>query len=130
MMIQGVYAQHAFKSADGKSMMLGSSSVTGCYMTLDADVPSELVPKASGTHAHELSMVIGAILGDVDDKAGMPISQIIGHMLYFYKSRPLGDVVDAARKPLMPMLPDTLGSRAFMQTATKLTVPHGPHKGQ
>lgn len=29
----------------------------------------------------------------------------------------------------MPMLPDTLGSRAFMKTATMLTVPYGPHKG-
>merc|ERR1719217_398238 len=50
-------------------------------------------------------------------------------MVYFYRSRPQGDVRDPARKPLMPMLPDTLGSRAFMKTASKLTVPSGPHKG-
>ena len=40
--------------------------------------------------------LIGSILGDVDDKAGMPVSQVIGHMLYFFKSRPVGDVRDAA----------------------------------
>uniref|UniRef100_A0A7S2JBV6 Uncharacterized protein n=1 Tax=Alexandrium andersonii TaxID=327968 RepID=A0A7S2JBV6_9DINO len=30
---------------------------------------------------------------------------------------------------MMPMLPDTLGSRAFMKVAERLTVPTGPHKG-
>merc|ERR1719502_1264414 len=97
-------------------------------MTLDAGVPPELVAKASGTHAHELSMVLGALLGDIDDQAGMPLSQIVGHALYFYKSRPQGDVRDAARKPLMPMLPDTLGTKAFMAAAAKLKVPAGPMK--
>jgi len=99
-------------------------------LTVDSGVPKELVPIAAGTHAHELSMVIGAVNGEVDDKAGMPLSQIIGHMLYFYKSRPLGDVQEAKRKPLMPMLPDTLGTRAFMKVVSKLKVPFGPHQGQ
>lgn len=124
MMLQGIYTQSAFPK------MLGSSSVTAWALSLDAGVPKELVPKPAGTHAHELSMTIGAILGEVDDKAGMPLSQIIGHMLYFYKSRPRGDVREDSQKPLMPMLPDTLGSGAFMKTATKLRVPYGPHQGQ
>merc|ERR1719215_384558 len=59
----------------------------------------------------------------------MPLAQVIGHMLYFFKSRPLGDVKDAARKALMPMLPDTLGTIAFMRTASKLKIPCGVHKG-
>jgi hypothetical protein len=125
MMLQGLYMQSVLK---GK--MLGSSSVTARYFSLDAGVPAEMVPKAVGTHAHELSMTIGAILGEVDDKAGMPLSQIIGHMLYFYKSRPQGDVKDLVRKPMMAFLPDTLGSRAFMTTAGMLTVPHGAHEGE
>jgi len=73
---------------------------------------------------------VGAVLGEVDDKAGMPLGQIIGHMLYFYTSRPLGDVQKPERKPLMPMLSDTLGTRAFMKTAKMLKVPFGPHGGQ
>jgi hypothetical protein len=51
-------------------------------------------------------------------------------MLYFYTSRPSGDVRDPARKSLMPMLSDTLGTRAFMKTAQMLKVPFGPHIGQ
>jgi len=129
MMIQGLYTQGRFKNSDGQSMFLGSSSVTACIRSLAAGVPAELVPTPAGTHAHELSMVISALLGDIDDKAGMPLAQVIGHILYFFKSRPLGDVKDAARKPLMPMLPDTLGTTAFMRTASKLKIPRGVHKG-
>jgi hypothetical protein len=133
MMLQGIYAHHAFRDKDGASMLLGSSSVLSCYLTRDLGVSQELIPVVAGTHAHELSMVIGACLGEVDDKAGMPLSQIIGHMLYFYRSRPLGDVAAApqpGRRSWMPMLPDTLGTKAFMKTASKLKVPHGVHKGQ
>lgn len=130
MMLQGLYLQHAFKDGDGKPMMLGTSSVTARYMSLDVGVSAERVPKCSGTHAHELSMVIGSILGDLDDQVGMPVSQLVGHMLYFRTSCPGGDVRDAGRKALMPMLPDTLGSRAFLRAAQTLTVPfEGPHKG-
>jgi len=129
MMIQGMYTQAAFKTSEGQSMMLGSSSVTACYYSLQAGVPAELVPAPAGTHAHELSMVISAILGEVDDKAGMPLAQVIGHILYFYKSRPQGDVKEVARRALMPMLPDTLGTNAFMKTASKLKVPVGAHMG-
>eukprot|EP00913_Durusdinium_trenchii_P024494 g22995.t1 len=31
---------------------------------------------------------------------------------------------------LMPILPDTLGSKAFFRTAKRLKVPMGPHKGE
>merc|ERR1712107_147880 len=72
---------------------------------------SKLIPRCAGTHAHELS-------------------QVIGHMLYFFRSSPQGDVREAARKPLMPMLPDTLGSRAFLKTASLLTITVGPHAGE
>merc|ERR1712232_371953 len=60
----------------------------------------------------------------------MPLSQIIGHALYFYCSRPGGDVKADGRAALMPMLPDTLGSRAFLKTAKFCSLPHGPHKGE
>jgi hypothetical protein len=75
-------------------------------------------------------MTLGAILGEEDDRCGMPISQLVGHVLYFYRSLPQGDVREGLRKNLMPMLPDTLGTPAFMRTASKLKVPFGAHKGQ
>lgn len=130
MMIQGLYTQEAFKSTDGQSLFLGSSSVTACKWSIAAGIPADLVPVPAGTHAHELSMVISGLLGDIDDMVGMPLSQVIGHMLYFFRSRPSGDVKEAARKALMPMLPDTLGTIAFMKTASKLKVPHGVHKDE
>merc|ERR1719282_1478621 len=116
-MLQGLYLKQAFKK------FIGTSSPTARYMSLEAGVPPERVPHAGGTHAHELSMVLGAVIGDIDDKAGMPLSQAVGHMLYFLKSSPQGDVQDASRKKLMPMLTDTLGTRAFMKTISMLKVP-------
>jgi len=126
MMLQGLLVQENFKDASGNSMMLGTSSVTSRYMSLKAGVSPELVPACAGTHAHELSMVLGSVLSDVDDKAGMPLSQLVGHMIYFYKSIPQGDI---EKKNKMPMLPDTLGSRAFMKVATMLKLPAGPNAG-
>lgn len=130
MMVQGLYVQSAFKGADGSSLMLGTSSVTARYMTIDAGVDKALVPAVAGTHAHELQMVLSALLGDMDEKAGMPLSMVISHLMYFYRSRPQGDVTDAKRKVLMPMLTDTIGSKAFMKTAKCVTVPFGANEGQ
>lgn len=130
MMLQGLYVQHAFRDSAGSSMMLGTSSVTARYMSIDRGISAATVPVCAGTHAHELSMVLGAVIGDVDDQVGMPLSQLVGHALYFYTSRPRGDVREAGRTALMPMLPDTVGSRAFLKTAKCLTLPHGPHKGE
>eukprot|EP00913_Durusdinium_trenchii_P002279 g2104.t1 len=79
-------------------LSLGTSSVTAHYWLKDAGVEGELLPPAAGTHAHELSMVSSAIFGETDDKAGVPISQLISHMLYFLRSRPRGDVREAKRK--------------------------------
>mmetsp|Transcript_100959 Transcript_100959/g.292028 ORF Transcript_100959/g.292028 Transcript_100959/m.292028 type:complete len:581 (+) Transcript_100959:50-1792(+) len=130
MLLQSLYAQAHLRDAGGNSLLLGTSSVTSRYMLLDAGVLPERVPKCMGTHAHELQMVISAIFGELDDKAGMPITQVIAHMLYFMCSLPQGDVRDAARKALMPMLPDTLGTRAFMKCASVLKVPAGAHAGE
>jgi hypothetical protein len=130
MILQGLYAQQAFRSPDGTSMLLGTSSVTSHYLSLAAGVAPAHVPACAGTHAHELQMTMAAILGDLDDQCGMPLSHVVSHILYFYRSKPQGDVKEGARKSLMPMLPDTLGSRAFMRTASKLRVPFGVHKGE
>jgi len=129
MLLQSLFAQAHLKDASGALLFLGTSSVLSRYMLLDAGVPAEHVPRCMGTHAHELQMVLSAVYGDLDDRAGMPITQVIAHVLYFMCSLPQGDVQDAARKVLMPMLPDTLGTRAFMKTAAMLKVPGGPHAG-
>mmetsp|Transcript_40371 Transcript_40371/g.72494 ORF Transcript_40371/g.72494 Transcript_40371/m.72494 type:complete len:569 (+) Transcript_40371:85-1791(+) len=130
MMLQNLFIQKHFRDDSGASMCLGTSSVTAFYWLQDAGVPAEMIPKPAGTHAHELSMVLSGILGEIDDKAGMPLSQVVGHTLYFLLSRPQGDVQEPARKPMMPMLPDTLGTVAFMRTAELLKVPAGVHKGE
>jgi nicotinic acid phosphoribosyltransferase len=64
-----------------------------------------------GTHAHELSMVISALIPQVDKN--YPLTQIIGHYLYYYTS-PEGSP--------SPMLPDTLSTRAFMEIASLINV--------
>ncbi|CAK0881978.1 unnamed protein product, partial [Prorocentrum cordatum] len=130
MVLQGMYVQQAFRSPDGASMLLGSSSVTSHYFSLAAGVDPARVPACAGTHAHELQMTLAAILGDLDDQCGLPLSHVVAHVLYFFVSRPQGDVRERARKALMPMLPDTIGSRAFLRTAAKLSVPFGVHRGE
>lgn len=124
MMIQGLYMQQSGMT------FLGTSSVTCRYWLKALGVTPALIPACAGTHAHELSMVLSSLLGELDDKVGMPLSQVVGHMLYFLVCRPQGDVREPGRKVLMPMLPDTLGTRAFLKTASKLKVPSGPHKGE
>ncbi|CAE7406227.1 unnamed protein product [Symbiodinium sp. CCMP2592] len=130
MMLQGMFIQSTFRDAEGKPLCLGTSSVTAHYWLKDAGVPPEILPVAAGTHAHELSMVCSAVLSDVDDAAGLPMSQAVGHALYFLCSRPGGDVREAGRKALMPMLPDTLGTKSFFRTVSQLKVPEGPQKGE
>lgn len=130
MLCQNIYISNDFICEDGSPGLLGTSSVTAHYWLRDSGVNPASVPRPAGTHAHELSMVIGALLGDVDDEAGLPLSQIVGHTLYFFLSVPQGDVKDPSRLRLMPMLPDTLGTKAFMTTATQLHIPAGVHEGQ
>ena len=73
-----------------------------------------------GTHAHELSMVISTLIPDIDDQSNYPLTQLIGHYLYYLKSAPQGFIEN---KNMMPMLPDTLGTEAFVRAATIIKVP-------
>lgn len=63
-----------------------------------------------GTHAHELSMVFSALFSELDTE--VPLSQILGHYM-FYK---------LVGGPIMPMLPDTLGTRSFLVAAKTVSV--------
>ncbi|CAK0850248.1 unnamed protein product [Prorocentrum cordatum] len=82
----------------------------------------------TGRRTGGLSLMV--LQGLYVQQCGMPLSHVVSHVLYFYRSKPQGDVRDGARKNLMPMLSDTIGSRAFMRTASRLRVPFGAHKGE
>jgi len=127
-MLQEHYHCYQLKDEADSSLNLGTSNVLAHYWLCDAGVPLKVGP--SGTHAHELQMVIGALLADLDDAVGCPLSSVVSHALYFYLSLPRGNTKEPARKPLMPFLPDTLGTEAFMKTAAELVVPHGIQKNE
>jgi hypothetical protein len=103
-------------SKSNKDMLacLGTSSCDAIYILKKLDLPCH---KPVGTHAHELSMVSSILFAHLDMQDRMtasevplklPVSQLIGHYLYYKHSYKAGP---------MPMLPDTLGSRAFCMGA-------------
>jgi hypothetical protein len=104
---------------DGKTSCLGTSSVD-CFYELPKLRLQCLRPV--GTHAHELSMVISVLFPYFDkNKYNLPLTQIIGHELYRKHSavpRPL-----PSKAIMFPMLPDTLGTAAFMKAAYWVKVP-------
>lgn len=92
---------------------LGTSSVD-CWVLLRKMGFPCLNPV--GTHAHELSMVLSVLYPHLDqNKFNVPITQIIGHYLYY-------ELVWKKTRGPMPMLPDTLGTRAFMKAANLITI--------
>jgi len=103
---------------------IGTSSVDSWYTLSNITNRKDLLQPV-GTHAHELSMVISTLLYNYDDEAGYPLSQLIGHYLYYLKSSPSGFIEN---KNIMPMLPDTLGTEAFVRLASLIKVPlkHNP----
>jgi len=100
-----------------KTPCLGTSSCDSWFiLTRKLSLPC-LNP--SGTHAHELSMVTSTLFPELDqNELKLPITQIIGHYLY-------SELVQKKAGGPMPMLPDTLGTRAFMKAAKYVTLPGG-----
>jgi len=95
---------------------LGTSSCDSWYILKNLGLPC-LNP--SGTHAHELSMVTSVLYPQLDQNdQHLPLTQIIGHYLY-------SELTQKKTTGPMPMLPDTLGTRAFMKAATYVTLPDG-----
>jgi len=97
-----------------KTLCIGTSSVDSWCLLTNKNLPC-LVPV--GTHAHELSMVTSVLFPQLDynNKYRLPFTQIIGHYLYY-------KLVISKTKGLMAMLPDTLGTRAFMKAANMVTI--------
>ena len=105
----------------GQAKCIGTSSVDSWYKlkTLGICLPPACLSPV-GTHAHELSMVTSALFPVIDNNEhNLPLTQIVGHYLYY--------LLVANRLSLpMPMLPDTLGTRAFMKAAHYLTYNEQP----
>ncbi len=96
---------------DASTLCLGTSSCDAWHYLRSKNLPCL---KVVGTHAHELSMVTSILYPMFDNnKYKLPITQIFGHYLYY---------VLTAKKSSIPMLPDTLGTPAFMKAATLITV--------
>jgi len=131
LLLQNLFFLHHFRqfnptdktiiNYEGKTMCLGTSSVD-CYYELKDLGLNCLTP--AGTHAHELSMVISVLFPYFDkNKFDLPLTQIIGHELY--------RVLSAVPRPtpsgmvMFPMLPDTLGTAAFMKAANLVKMSDG-----
>jgi nicotinic acid phosphoribosyltransferase len=106
---------------------IGTSSFDAWYTLTHVLCMPNIVPPA-GTHAHELSMVYMCLYPELDQNPEkIPFSQVLAHYVYYR-------LVHQGFKTPMPMLPDTLGTHAFMKAAenTKATYmvdgvpqPHG-----
>jgi len=106
-----------------KHTALGTSSVDSWYLLQQPTLKLPCLDPV-GTHAHELSMVTSVLFPHVDQNPHhLPLTQIIGHYLY-------AELVWRKTGGLMAMLPDTLGTRAFMKAANYITIttPEGPQK--
>ena len=100
--------------APSANTALGTSSVDSWFILQKLNLPC-LNPV--GTHAHELSMVTSVLFPQVDQNENhFPLTQIIGHYLY-------AELVWKKTGGLMAMLPDTLGTRAFMKAASYISLP-------
>jgi hypothetical protein len=128
LLLQNLFFAHHFNQAGienpvkDNTFCLGTSSVD-CYFELKTLGLPCLNPV--GTHAHELSMVISVLFPYFDkNKYELPLTQIIGHELYRILS------ADPRSSSMFPMLPDTLGTAAFMKAANwvKTNKPDEPEK--
>jgi hypothetical protein len=96
---------------------LGTSSVDSYVMLKSLSLPC-LNP--SGTNAHELRMVTSVLYPELDQNPDkLPLTQVLVDYLY------MKNVHDKTKGP-MPMLPDTLGTRAFLKAATYVTLDDAP----
>jgi len=89
---------------------IGTSSVDAWHtLTYVLGMPNIVPP--TGTHAHELSMVYMCLYPELDQNPeGIPFSQAKAHADYYH-------LVHKGFSGPMPMLPDTLGTPAFLKAA-------------
>jgi len=89
---------------------IGTSSMDAWHTLSKKLGMAHIVPPV-GTHAHELSMVFMSLFPQLDaNEEGVPFSQALAHYMYYR-------LVHQGRGGPMPMLPDTLGTTAFLKAA-------------
>ena len=93
----------------------GTSSFDAWY-TLSRKLQMPRIVPPVGTHAHELSMVFMCLFPELDENDDdVPYSQALAHYMYYR-------LVHQGYPGPMPMLPDTLGTGAFMKAAEKFRI--------
>ena len=103
--------------AEREGCALGTSSCDAWVILKDLNLPC-LNP--SGTNAHELRMVTSVLYPELDQNDDkLPLTQVLVDYLY------MKNVQEKTGGP-MPMLPDTLGTRAFLKAATYVTLRGDP----
>jgi nicotinic acid phosphoribosyltransferase len=94
---------------------IGTSSFDAWYTLSKVLGMPNIVPPV-GTHAHELSMVFMCLYSELDQNPeGIQFSQVLAHYM-FYR------LVHQGFAGPMPMLPDTLGTPAFLKAANNTLV--------
>jgi nicotinic acid phosphoribosyltransferase len=89
---------------------IGTSSMDAWYTLSRTLGMSKIVPPV-GTHAHELSMVFMSLFPKLDENVErIQFSQALAHSMYYR-------LVHQGYAGPMPMLPDTLGTTAFLKAA-------------
>lgn len=127
LLLQNLFFAHHFRQTTPPSLpkmtwtegeqtwCLGTSSCDANYILKGLGLKC-LNP--AGTHAHELSMVSSALFPHLDkNDEHLPLTQVLGHYMYmklvWEKTGKAGP---------LPMLSDTLGTRAFLRAAKYVTV--------
>lgn len=94
---------------------IGTSSFDAWHTLTHVLGMPKIVPPV-GTHAHELSMVFMCLFPELDaNEERIPFSQAFAHYMYYR-------LVHQGFAGPMPMLPDTMGTGAFMKAAELLIV--------
>ena len=94
---------------------IGASSFDACH-TLTNVLGLPKIVRPVGTHAHELSMVLMCLWPELDENPErISFTQCMAHY-QFYRLVHQGFAVP------MPMLPDTLGTQAFLKAAENTSV--------
>lgn len=114
-MCQVLYHSRFYTGEGGVGKCIGTSSVDAWY-TLSKVMRFPGIVPLVGTHAHELSMVFMCLFPVLDRNPDrLPLSQALAHYMYYR-------LVHQGGPAPMPMLPDTLGSPAFMKAAASVWV--------
>ena len=108
-LLQTWYASRFYPNCIGTSSM-------DAWFTLSKTLKLPGIVPPVGTHAHELSMVFMSLFPELDEnEERIAYSQALAHSMYYR-------LVHQGYAGPMPMLPDTLGTPAFLKAAESFMV--------